>query len=241
MPRRQGLSESYLHEFVRCSLRIVEYPGPSYVPGPPNPQYKAAEALVDWLTRVCFQSGIPDLAAIRTEYEALVRANSLRCNSRQTVKLAKTLSDVVLKYRTVMPASPYELTHHGNSIRGSYAILADSKKEDHLFIPVIAMEKNRPPEIEFMARWLHLRHQEPLATVKVLRIGINGDFTKTETYNEKYVLKYLESILDNFAQKRWFPSPGEHCQNCETTSCKKVIDGPNDHRIPWLEKISIPD
>lgn len=225
MNKRIKIKETDLDERALCPLRLVQIGSTQTFDAPVDEVQTVIDNTFGWAVRTCFEHGLPALEQIRKQFDQQCKGKKDPQLVLMGARVSRRISDFILRYEIVQPDIPYVLTYEGVEIEGSYAVVTETNKQDRLMVcrPVTKIRAELPPPSS-LAKWLHLRHQEPAALVKMLLYDVTNDRSKEFLYQEKYVRSFLSGILTNIAQKRLYPTPGEHCETCPSKSCEGVFD-----------------
>jgi len=220
------IDEIRFREYALCPMRLN---GAEVAEAPELKAARAALRTVLYYSWVDPKRAIP-LAKVRESVEHNLRLNAgdgLK-NLRMVPRIARRLHDLAAQYTVLQPITNYSLPFGRLVVTGDYAVLHRPRRRNQPFILRLRYQHKRAsnpyPDVLNLTRWLHLRTFEPAMTnVTVLNYAIDVDEQWTESYTSDLVPRVLQSIANNAAEERIFPSAGKHCTDCSTKACMEVF------------------
>jgi hypothetical protein len=226
MAARKEVNETDLVEASKCLLRK-----PLHIEYPISTQRQVYEEVVKRLfLRLALDEYTPNPPDIRVLIADVEKEMGLRLPPSLALTFARRLGELLTEYRVVSPVTRYVLNLGKAGITGEFGVLTTVRRKRFQELYAFRMQETvegvknawfRKPDVVSYARWLFLRHQEPMAPeVKVLNFSVTATDQWKDNFSEERVVRTsLAGLLDAVLLTPGFPSPGAHCASCKTMAC----------------------
>jgi hypothetical protein len=222
MKKINVVNEFDLLNFARCPLYLARN---DHSPEPADTVAvnAAADDLLHWITWETFEHNVPDLSEVRGRADAFFRRqyNGPMTSplARRLVRISRRLHDLVFFNDVLYPSSSYQLDFGVAQIEGTATVVKSKSKislppriirlRNHAIKPLII------PDLVSVARWLYGFRESGYPRCVVGNYSLAGDTTSSQDFSEAAAQKWLATAVQNWVEKKVYPSLGHHCKGCQ--------------------------